>query len=154
MEIRRINRSESDLVVDLFNKYRIFYQQPSDINLAHHFIQARLDHNESIIFVAFIRKNDKTIPVGFTQLYPAYSSVRAVRDWILNDLFVEEAYRKQGIGEALIRTVMEFARKNKATFVELSTAVNNFTAQRLYESVGFRKQEPDKEFFTYRINVD
>lgn len=154
MEIRRINSSESDLVVDLFNKYRIFYKQPSDINLAYNFIQTRLDNNESIIFVALIQGNDKTIPAGFTQLYPTYSSVRAAKSWILNDLFVEEAYRKQGIGEMLLKTAIEFAQMNKAKFVELSTAVNNFTAQHLYESIGFKKQKPDTEFFTYRINVD
>jgi ribosomal protein S18 acetylase RimI-like enzyme len=121
--------------------------------LARNFIQTRLDNKESIIFVALILKNNKPISVGFIQLYPTYSSIRAIKNWILNDLFVEEEYRKQGIGEALIKAATEFARINNAKFVELSTAVHNFTAQRLYESIGFKKQKPDTEFFTYRINV-
>lgn len=153
MEIKRINNSESYLVVDLFNKYRIFYKHPSDIQLAHDFIQARLDNHESVIFVAFVQKGDKTIPAGFTQLYPGYSSGRAICYWILNDLYVEKECRRQGIGEALIKTSFEFAKATGRKFLELSTATDNFMAQRLYEKIGFEKQEPDTRFLNYRINI-
>ncbi len=141
------------MVADLFDKYRVFYEQPSDLELARNFIRTRLVKNESIIFVAIMQSSENRIPVGFTQLYPKYSSVRTMQNWILNDLFVEKNYRKQGIGEHLIRTAMEFAQKNGSQFVELSTAVDNFTAQGLYENIGFEKQEPDLNFFKYKINV-
>lgn len=147
--IIQINRSQSDLVIELFDQYRVFYKKDSDLALAKKFIQARLDNRESIIFVAL----DKTKPVGFTQLYPKYSSARAVKNWILNDLYVKADYRKQGIGEALIKTAMQFATQQEAVFVELSTAVDNFTAQNLYEQIGFVKQEPETDFYTYRINL-
>jgi len=153
MEIKRISPLESNLVIELFDKYRVFYKQLPDIILAKTFIQARLDNNESIIFVALVMDKDKTIPTGFTQLYPTYSSVRAVKNWILNDLYVDAAYRKQGIGEALIKTAMDFARKEKATYVELSTAIDNFTAQSVYEAIGFQRQMPDTGFYTYRIGL-
>jgi ribosomal protein S18 acetylase RimI-like enzyme len=154
MEIKRINNSESHLVVDLFNKYRIFYNQPSDIQLAHDFIQERLDNNESVIFVAFIQKGGETIPVGFTQLYPGYSSGRAIRYWILNDLYVEKEFRQQGTGEALISAAFEFAKSTGGEFVKLSTATNNLTAQRLYEKMGFERQLPDTEFLTYQLKIN
>lgn len=153
MEIKRIGSSESNLVIELFDKYRIFYKQASDIILAKTYIQTRLDNNESVIFVALVTDKDKAIPAGFTQLYPAYSSVRAVKNWILNDLYVDAAFRKQGIGEALIKAAMDFARKEKATYVELSTAIDNFTAQSIYEAIGFQKQMPDTAFYTYRIGL-
>ncbi len=153
MDIKRVNSSEINMVVDLFDKYRVFYKQPSDIELARTFIQKRLDNNESIIFVALIAEHNQQIPVGFTQLYPKYSSVQAIQNWVLNDLYVERDYRKQGVGDALIRTAMEFAQKKGSKFVELSTAVDNLIAQRLYENIGFKKQKPDNEFYTYRINV-
>jgi ribosomal protein S18 acetylase RimI-like enzyme len=153
MEIKRIASSESNLVIELFDKYRVFYKQPSDISLAKIFIQSRLDNNESVVFVALITGNDIAIPAGFTQLYPVYSSVRAAKNWILNDLYVDAPYRKQGIGEALIKTAMDFARNEQASYVELSTALDNFTAQRVYEAIGFQKQMPDTGFYTYRIGV-
>lgn len=43
------------------------------------------------------------------------------------------------IGEKLIKTAMDFARQNSAKFIELSTAVDNYTAQSLYEQIGLRK---------------
>lgn len=150
-EIKRINSSESNLVIELFNKYRIFYKKPSAIDLAKNFIQSRLDNNESVIYVATVKDGDKLIPVGFTQLYPKFSSGRAIKIWVLNDLYVESEYRKQGIGESLIHTVLEYAKADGASFVELSTAVDNFTAQSLYESIGFKRQGPDTEFYNYEI---
>jgi ribosomal protein S18 acetylase RimI-like enzyme len=132
MQIIRIDIARINLVIDLFDKYRVFYKQPPDIERATTFLTERLKNNESIIFAALAEKDGMQIPVGFTQLYPAYSSVRTIRNWILNDLYVEPDYRKQGIGEALIRTAMRFAQEKGAKYVQLETAVNNFTAQKLY----------------------
>ena len=151
MEIIRINNKQVDLVADLFDKYRVFYKKESDIESGKQFIQARLDNNESVIFIAL--DTDKSTAVGFTQLYPTYSSVRVVKNWILNDLYVDKEYRKQGIGEKLIQNAMNFAKENNAKFVELSTAVDNYTAQSLYEQIGFKKQEPETDFYTYTINL-
>lgn len=153
MEIKRINRTESSLVIDLFNQYRVFYKQPSNLALAKDYIQARLDHSESVIFVALTDDAGKQKPVGFTQLYPQYSSVRALKYWILNDLYVDAEYRKQGVGESLIKAALNFAKENNARFVELSTGIDNFTAQKLYEQIGFEKQNPDTDYLNYRISL-
>ena len=131
----------------------MFYMQPTDPALAQTYIEERLDKNESVIFVAIVQDQGRGIPAGFTQLYPNYSSVRAHKNWTLNDLYVDGNYRKQGIGQLLIKAAMEFAKKDGASYVELSTAMDNFTAQSLYEAVGFEKQEPDKDFFSYRVQL-
>ena len=148
--IHKVTSGESHLVTGLFNRYRVFYKQPSDIMLAESFINARLQNNESVIFVALA---DDQTPVGFTQLYPKYSSMRATKNWILNDLFVSPDHRKQGIGEQLINAATAFAKAQGASFVQLETAVDNYTAQSLYEAIGFIKQEPDTEFLLYRKKV-
>jgi ribosomal protein S18 acetylase RimI-like enzyme len=149
MNIKQINLSEANLVIGLFDKYRVFYKKDSDVGLAERFIKTRLANNESVIFVAL----DGELPVGFTQLYPKYSSVSTVKNWILNDLYVESNYRKQGIGEALIKTAMDFAKGDGAIYMQLETAVDNYIAQSLYEEIGFQKQEPDTAYFLYRIPV-
>jgi len=151
IHITRINNTQGHLVFDLFNQYRVFYKQLSDIDLARRFIQERLDRNESIIFVA--ASPDRKTAIGFAQLYPKYSSARAVRNWILNDLYVDVAYRKRGIGTQLIQTAVAFAKAHQALFVELSTATNNKTAQQLYEQIGFKRQPPETTFYTYRIPI-
>lgn len=154
IKLRQIKVTESDLVIDLFNKYRVFYKQPSDINRAKAFIHERLSNNESIIIIAVADVGGKNISIGFTQLYPKYSSARTVRNWILNDLYVDEPYRKQGVGKMLINYAMNFAKNNGSEFVQLETAYNNYTAQSLYEAIGFQKQQPSDDFLLYKIAVN
>jgi len=149
MQIKRITPHEYRLVVPIFDDYRVFYKFPSDAALAERFIKERLDNNESVIFAAF--EEGAETPVGFTQLYPLISSGRAIKNWVLNDLYVAPQYRKQGIGEALIKTATEFAVAEGAAFLQLETAVDNYNAQRLYENIGFNKQEPDPSFLVYRL---
>jgi ribosomal protein S18 acetylase RimI-like enzyme len=143
MEIKQINRADYLLVTKLFDQYRMFYKQTSDIALAETYVKNRLENNESVIFVALV--GDK--PVGFTQLYPLLSSVRATKNWLINDLFVDTDHRKQGIGEALLKAAADFAKSHGATFVQLETASDNYTAQSLYEAVGFVKQDAKTSFY-------
>ncbi|RZK43881.1 MAG: GNAT family N-acetyltransferase [Pedobacter sp.] len=150
--IKRVKENESNLVSALFNQYRIFYKQLSDIGMAKAFIEERLVNNESVIFVALNQETEK--PVGFTQLYPIYSSRMMSKNWILNDLYVDEDHRQQGIGADLIKTVMQFAKMQGCSYVQLQTAVDNYSAQSLYESIGFEKQEEDKEFLLYKIKIN
>jgi ribosomal protein S18 acetylase RimI-like enzyme len=149
MEIKRITLPEYKLVTSLFNDYRVFYKKPSDLALAENFIRERLDNNESVIFAAMANHT----AVGFTQLYPLISSGRAVRNWVLNDLFVAVPYRKQGVGQALIKTAKEFAASKAAEFIQLETAFDNYGAQRLYENTGFEKYEPGNDYLIYRSKL-
>lgn len=146
IEIKQIDVADYLLATQLFNQYRMFYKQPSDIALAETFIKNRLQNNESVIFVAFA----DGVPVGFTQLYPLISSVRAVKNWLLNDLFVDNGYRKRGIGEALLKAAGIFAKTHGATFLQLETTIDNYAAQKLYETTGFVKQDTAAAFFCYR----
>ena len=151
MEIKRIAAGDASLVIPLFDQYRVFYKQLSNPELARQFITDRLVNNESVIFVAYEPGDDGVTATGFTQLYPTYSSARAAKNWILNDLYVAPGYRQQGIGESLIKKAMEFAKENGSTYVQLETAIDNFPAQQLYERIGFIRQEPDNAFYVYRI---
>lgn len=150
MTVKRIHIDEADQVISLFDQYRVFYKQSSDLALASNFIRERLVNNESVIYVAF---DNGGTPVGFTQLYPKYSSVRAVKNWILNDLYVEASHRKQGIGEKLIAAAIDFGKQTGAQFIQLETARDNYTAQGLYKAVGFAQQPADDEFLLFKIAI-
>lgn len=128
----------------LFNQYRMFYQQPSNLEGATQFIQERLQKNDSTILLA--RENEAVM--GFTQLYPSFSSVSMKPIWILNDLFVEEAYRKQGVAQQLMAEAEAFARGTGAIRVTLSTQISNAVARSLYESRGYVR---DEDFYHYTL---
>jgi GNAT superfamily N-acetyltransferase len=136
-------------LVGLFDKYRVFYKKDSNLEGAAKFLSNRINNQESVIYIYYA----KNIPVGFTQLYPKYSSARMVRNWILNDLFVLEQYRKTGIATQLINQAIEFAKSKDANFVQLETQVDNFVAQKLYQHLGFELQGPDDEFLLYKKSI-
>jgi GNAT superfamily N-acetyltransferase len=142
MIIRVAIKEDLDELSELFDQYRQFYEKPSDRNGAHDFLRARMEQNESVIFVA----EKEGHLVGFTQLYPLFSSTMMKTLWILNDLFVRKEERKSGAGEKLMITAMEFGLKDGSRGLSLQTAVTNATAQRLYEKLGWKKNET---FLTY-----
>ncbi|MDB5053715.1 MAG: family N-acetyltransferase [Bacilli bacterium] len=128
-----------DSVTLLFDEYRIFYDQISDIQKARTFLFEKFEHQESIIFLAKDQSSEHD--VGFIQLYPSFSSLTMQRLWILNDLFVSHNHRKQGNGNQLLEAAKSFAIKTNAKGVQLSTAWDNKTAQRLYESLDYKKDD-------------
>lgn len=124
-----------DAVAPLFADYRVFYAQPHDLDAAREFLHARLSQNESTVILAYIDGESK--PLGFTQLYPMFSSVRAARTYVLNDLYVADTARRQGVGEALLHAAAEFGRSRGAIRLELETSPDNLTAQSLYRAQGW-----------------
>ena len=126
----------------LFDAYRLFYHQESDLSAAKHFLSERFTKKDSVIFIA---EDAVGKGLGFTQLYPSFSSVSMQRVYILNDLFVSEAARGQGVGEALLEHAKEFAISEGAKGLTLETDVDN-PAQKLYERLGWTK---DIDVFHY-----
>lgn len=131
-----------DALVPLFDDYRQFYDQKGDLEGARTFLEERLSLNESVVFMAL----HGDTPVGFTQLFPSFSSVSMQRLWILNDLYVRPAWRGRRVGERLLEAASELARASGAKGVQLETAIDNVSAQRLYERYGYKR---DTEFHHY-----
>ena len=141
MNIIKAHIEHLDFIVSLFDAYRVFYRKPSDKDAAKQFLFERLKNKESIIFLAFV--NDEA--VGFTQLYPSFSSVSMQPIYVLNDLYVTKGYRKQGIGVALLNKAKQLCRNNNYKGLGLQTETTN-PAQHLYESLGWEK-DPDLQYF-------
>ena len=134
----------SDLaaLAKLFNEYREFQGQSSDLQASQEFLRARFNHGESVVFIA----HDREVPVGFAQLYPSYSSVALKRVFVLNDLFVHESGRRKGVASKLLAAVEAYAWSLSAVRVTLNVAKTNVAGQELYESQGWSQ---DSQFFMY-----
>ncbi|HMO63118.1 MAG TPA: GNAT family N-acetyltransferase [Ferruginibacter sp.] len=135
LEIRKAIESDAASIALLFDAYRVFYQQPSNLPAAFEFISQRITADESVIFIAVM---DGEV-AGFVQLYPIFSSVRLKRAWLLNDLFVAEKHRRKGIAEALLEQTKEFGIETDAAWIILETASDNYWAQSVYEKNGWIK---------------
>ena len=147
MNIIKVSPAEVSQIAPLFDQYRVFYGQVSDLDLAHSFIEQRMANNQSVIFLAL---DERGAPVGFTQLYPTFSSVSAQSSWILNDLYVNSDQRGKGLGKALLNAAKEFAIATGAKGIALETAQDNLAAQKLYESLGYQR---DTEYFSYFLSL-
>jgi GNAT superfamily N-acetyltransferase len=145
MKIRQATLGDLEITALLFDGYRQFYKQTSDIKLAQHFLRERIINNESVIFLCF----EGDTAVGFTQLYPSFSSVSAQRLLILNDLYVIPEMRGKGYGEAILLYAQGYCKGMNAKGLDLQTAVDN-PAQHLYEKLGWVK---DEHFLTYNWRV-
>ncbi len=115
-------------MVPLFDAYRQFYRQKPDPELARAFLSDRFRNRESVVFLALGAEGDA---LGFTQLYPSFSSGAARRIFILNDLFVTQEARRRGVARALLQAAADFARAEGAVRLTLSTALDNSMAQSL-----------------------
>lgn len=142
MQVRRATMKDVDAIAPLFDRYRQFYEQAPDAAKARDFIQARLAADESVIFVA----EDQDQMLGFTQLFPSFSSVGAARAWILNDLYVLPEARRQGVARSLLGAAADFGRATGAARLELETDHDNRSAQALYRHLGWETYDGTLRF--------
>ncbi|MCP1374486.1 GNAT family N-acetyltransferase [Dyella lutea] len=146
LSVRIADTRDLDRLAPLFDAYRQFYRQPADLARARDFLAERLARQESLVLLAELDGE----AIGFTQLYPLFSSVRTVRTWLLNDLFVAPSARRSGAGRALLQQAAAQARARGAASLSLSTALDNAPAQALYESLGWVR---DTQFCEYGFTL-
>lgn len=132
----------------LFDQYRSFYGQASDVEGAVAYLQERTERGESVIFIVVAEDSEQV--AGFVQLYPSFSSISMRSAWILNDLYVDQDFRQQGVARQLMEAARAFAEQTGAKGLGLSTGKDNRTAQRLYESLGY---ERDEAFWHYSFSI-
>jgi GNAT superfamily N-acetyltransferase len=144
--VRQATIADLDILVPLFDAYRRFYRLKSDQEGARHFLADRLEHAQSVLFLAFL----DGVPAGFTQLYPSFSSGAMAPIFILNDLFVVPEARRHGAGAALLKEAAAYGRREGAVRLVLSTELINTTAQAVYERAGWRR---DTVFCVYQLTL-
>jgi GNAT superfamily N-acetyltransferase len=136
--------ADADAIAPLFDAYRRFHGCAADPDLARSFIGERLQRSESTIFVA--RRAARA--VGFTQLYPSFTSTGAARIFVLNDLYVAPEAEGQGVATALMKAAEAFARSQGAISLRLATGVGNHRAQALYQRTGWTRTDA---YITYEF---
>ncbi|MEH6437187.1 GNAT family N-acetyltransferase [Massilia sp. DD77] len=140
--VRQAVLADLDLLAPMLDQYRQFYGRPSDLTAVRAFLLERFNHGESVLFIA----QDGESVLGFTQMYPSFSSVSLKRAFVFNDLFVAEAGRRRGVGKALIAASASYAKACGAKLLSLSTAKTNESAQALYRSTGWEREDTYVEY--------
>lgn len=136
MPIIKAKLKHLNALIPLFDAYRVFYRQTSDLKAAEAFLRTRLEKQDTLIYMVYVEDQ----AVGFTHVFHSFSSVSMQPLFVLNDLFVEANYRKQGHGVALMDTVKALCKTLQYKGIALQTEITN-PAQHLYESLGWKKDE-------------
>ena len=135
-----------DELAELFDQYRQFYECPPDLGAAKNWIAENLERRRSTIFAA----DNGAQLLGFAQLYPALCSVDLVNYFVLYDLYVIEAARRQGIARTLMNAASEWAKTQGAARLDLETAKDNYPGQALYRDLGY---ELDEVFLKFSLDL-
>jgi len=91
--------------------------------------------------VQFIARDDDGRAIGFATVYWLWSTTRASRIGLMNDLFVAPDGRGTGAAEALIERCRSACRDHGATRLTWRTAKDNLRAQTVYDRVGGTREE-------------
>jgi ribosomal protein S18 acetylase RimI-like enzyme len=145
--IRQATVADIDPLAVLFDAYRQFYDQAPDLPLARRFVSDRMTHAQSVVLVSQAADGALT---GFCQLYPSFCSVMAAPIYVLYDLFVTPACRRQHLGKRLLSAAANRGRCDGMARMDLTTAHTNSQAQWLYESMGWKQ---DRVFRTYNLDL-
>lgn len=145
LNVRRARAEHLDALALLFDAYRVFYGQPSDIDAARRFVSSLLAEGSSIFYLASLGER----AAGFVRMCPVWSSIAVRPAWILEDLYVYPDLRGRGIARALMRAAQDHAAATGAREMSLETAAGNVAAQSLYESMGY---ERERAFYKYKIS--
>ena len=135
-----------DQLAELFDQYRQFYQCSPDLGAARAWLAENIEAGRSTIFAA----DNGSELLGFAQLYPALCSVDLVDYFVLYDLFVVKAARRQGIARALMNAASDWAKAQGAARLDLETARDNYPGQALYRDLGY---ELDEVFLKFSLDL-
>jgi GNAT superfamily N-acetyltransferase len=147
MQIETVTAQTFERVLPLIADYQRFYKaEPDQARNRDHFGRLLDDHDTGIQFVAL---DEASRALGFATLYFPLGSVRPGVACLMNDLFVVPEMRGRGIGRALIAHCLSYAKARGFSGIHWQTALDNHTAQRLYDSLPTTRSG----WYTYRLEA-
>lgn len=97
-------------------------------------------------YVGFLIFKDEQ-PAALANCFVGFSTFKAKQLINIHDFMVHSNFRRQGLGEALLEHVSQYARKNDMCRVSLEVRDDNPKAMNLYKKVGFKPCNPNMYFW-------
>lgn len=129
VEIRRADSGDIEAILPLVAAYRVFYRQLPDDARERAYVMEMLATSKSVVLLA--SRDDRVL--GFAQLFTTFNTVHLAPSLILEDLFVAPEARGNGVATRLLNAAVDYARSVGASGMFLETAMDNASAQRVYE---------------------
>lgn len=131
MKIERMTKAHLDSVCEIEQKCFVHPWSPESI-------EYEFNNSTSLFFVA--TENNNVI---------GYIGMSCIIDegYIFN-VAVDENYRRQGVGSALINTLVTYGKRNNFSFLTLEVRESNLKARSLYSKFGFIKVGERKDYYS------
>ena len=128
--IRRIEKKDFNELLSLFKEFSIFEKLPEKMINTVDKMNA-----ESDLINGFVAENSDNKIIGYVTYFYAYYT------WVgkslyMDDLFVKQEYRGNGLGTRLIRKVIDFAKKENCNRLRWQVSEWNRPAIDFYKSLG------------------
>jgi len=144
--VRELRASDKDSWLSLWRGYLVFYK--ADLpEIQTELTWSRLLDPEYNLYGLVVETGGKIL--GITH-YSFQSSTWASKNYCyLEDLFVDENTRGQGLGRVLIDAVYEIAKKTGSSRLYWNTDATNETARKLYDSYSLESGKVQ-----YRLSIN
>ena len=147
MKIRAAKLGDEQAIFALIQELALYEKAPEQVNNTAE--QLRIDLFQSFLCEAIVAENDKEI-IGFALYYTSYSTWKGVSLY-LEDFYVQENYRKNGVGNLLFEKVVEIAKEKKVKRMDWQVLEWNKLALDFYDKKG---AELSAEWINGRLYFD
>jgi GNAT superfamily N-acetyltransferase len=140
--IAPVREADLDDLLPLLRAYCAFYEAaPADADL--HALSRALLADPAREGVQLLARDREAAgaAAGFATVYWSWSTTKARRLAVMNDLFVTDAARGSGLADALIAACADLARERGVAALSWVTAPGNARAQRVYDRTGAARSE-------------
>jgi GNAT superfamily N-acetyltransferase len=148
LSIEKVDEETFNDFLGLIDKLAEFEKlQPPDNCAKKRLKQDCLSNNPK--YQAFIGRI-KGKPISYIIYFFTYSSFLASPTLFLEDIFVLEEYRRQGVGKKMFEMIKETAKREGCGRIEFTVLEWNKSAQQFYQ----KNKAKRLEWFIYRINKE
>ncbi|MBD1897088.1 GNAT family N-acetyltransferase [Coleofasciculus sp. FACHB-129] len=131
-------KSDSETLVEFIREFYKFEHLNFDESIVRKAL-AKILHDDSLGRVWLIQHDDKAI--GYIVLTFGYSLEFRGRDAFIDELYIRESYRGQGVGMSLIQFIESVCPSLGIQALHLEVERKNTAAQNLYRKVGFKDHD-------------
>ncbi len=137
INIRTATPADFSSILALLKEFSVFQKTPEKVT-----ITLEQMENDWNLFTCFVAENDAQQIIGFATFYFTYNSWSG-KGLYLDDLYVEEKYRKHKIGSRLLYKVIDFAKKENCKRLRWLVSKWNTNAIEFYKKIGAAVEETE-----------
>lgn len=143
-KIRKVEPEDVTAVIALIREFAAFEDLSDFCEVTEEKLKAALFDGDAV--AAGLIALDASGAVGYAIYYPNFASFRGQRGLYLEDIYVQEAYRKQGVGEAMLRELARIAAVRGLERIDFLVLDWNTPAVNFYIKLGAVRDDDERHF--------